>query len=155
MPAHQEAPFEMLMQALRPAERDVDRMPLFQVMFALDDSLHMTAQQVGELTLSPLENDDSVMLRGYDLSLRLAEEAQGLSGEWDYNVEQFDSDAVAAISANFVTILRMVTEEPETQLSTIRDLITKRQEQQQQQQEKALESTSLQKLKRARRQRVR
>jgi non-ribosomal peptide synthetase component F len=145
----------MLVQALRPTERDVNRMPLFQMMFALDDNQFMTAQHVADLTLSPLENDESVMLRGYDLYLRLAEECQGLSGALLYSVDRFDAGVIAAIATNFVTLLRTVTEEPETRLSAFKDLIAAQRQQQQQRQERVFESVTLQKLKSVKRQPIR
>ncbi|RMF32232.1 MAG: non-ribosomal peptide synthetase, partial [Chloroflexi bacterium] len=56
--AHQDLPFEMLVDALQP-ERDLSHTPLFQVMFVLQDT-PMGSHRLSHLTLSPVEAETGI-----------------------------------------------------------------------------------------------
>src|SRR5205823_6593234 len=77
---HQEVPFEQVVDAVQP-ERDLSRQPLFQVMFALQNA-PLEPLELPNLTLSPLPVEN--MTSKFDLTLSLAEGANGLSGVFEY-----------------------------------------------------------------------
>src|SRR5262249_55401046 len=66
--AHQDVPFERVVEELRP-ERDLARTPLFQVMFALQNA-PMSALDLGGATLTPV--DAPIDTSTFDMTLSLA-----------------------------------------------------------------------------------
>jgi len=100
--AHQDVPFEMLVDELQP-ERDLSRTPLFQVMFVLQNA-PMPLQGQSGLTFSPLEVDSRTAK--FDLTLFMVETAQGLSGAWEYNTDLFDGDTMRRLVGHFQVLLK-------------------------------------------------
>jgi amino acid adenylation domain-containing protein len=99
--AHQELPFEQLVEALHPT-RDLSYTPLFQVMFSLDDDL-VPSVKLPELLVSsyPVE----IGTAKFDLGLSMENTASGLVAEWEYNPDLFDESTIARIAKNFQTLL--------------------------------------------------
>ena len=85
--AHQEAPFEWLVDALQP-ERDLGRTPLFQVVFALQNAPLGEIALEG-LTLRPLPVDTGTAK--FDLTLNMGEGPDGLWGVLEYSRDLFDA----------------------------------------------------------------
>src|SRR5207245_1139841 len=83
--AHQDLPFERLVEVLQP-ERDLRYTPLFQVMFALQNT-PMPALDLAGLTISPVPI--SSQTAKFDLTLTMLETDQGLSGWFEYNTDLF------------------------------------------------------------------
>jgi non-ribosomal peptide synthetase component F len=77
---HQDLPFEMLVEKLHP-ERDLSRTPLFQVMFAFQNT-PVTPLTLQGLTMSALEVDNGTSKLDVSLNLR---DGQNLSGSFEYN----------------------------------------------------------------------
>src|SRR5205823_6378617 len=73
--AHQELPFDKLVEELR-AQRDPGRTPLFQVMFALEDTLPRNLAFAG-LQVSPVEIESPSAK--FDLLLNIREALEGLA----------------------------------------------------------------------------
>ncbi|PHM59051.1 non-ribosomal peptide synthetase [Xenorhabdus sp. KK7.4] len=84
--AHQDLPFEQVVEALQP-ERSLSYSPIFQVMMALNNT---PAQELTlpELQLTPIEQKH----RGahFDLTLSLNEIGTGLAGDLEYAADLFD-----------------------------------------------------------------
>ncbi|HFQ92418.1 MAG TPA: non-ribosomal peptide synthetase, partial [Anaerolineae bacterium] len=72
--AHQDLPFEMLVEQLQPG-RDLSHTPLFQVMFVLDNA-PLDALELPNLTLSPVEADSGTAT--FDMTLTMRESPDGL-----------------------------------------------------------------------------
>ncbi|RMF30995.1 MAG: non-ribosomal peptide synthetase, partial [Chloroflexi bacterium] len=71
--AHQDLPFEMLVEALQP-QRDMSHSPLFQVMFVLQN-VPLEALELPDLTLRPVDVDRGTAT--FDLTLSMAEGPEG------------------------------------------------------------------------------
>jgi amino acid adenylation domain-containing protein/non-ribosomal peptide synthase protein (TIGR01720 family) len=111
--AHQEVPFERLVDELQP-ERSLSYAPLFQVMFALQNA------PVGSLDLPGLEVrplDLGNHTARFDLSLAVEETAERLKCSWNYNTDLFDETTLLRIIAHFEVLLRGVAANPELHLS--------------------------------------
>ncbi|TMQ65448.1 MAG: amino acid adenylation domain-containing protein [Candidatus Eisenbacteria bacterium] len=113
--AHQDLPFEQLVEALRPA-RDMRHTPLFQVMFALQNApaeeLHLHRLSS---TLLPID----VPTAKFDLTLNLAEEGPLLSGTFEYDADRFASATVLRMAGHFQTLLEAIAAHPWTRLSRL------------------------------------
>ncbi|ARU62851.1 hypothetical protein CBW65_19120 [Tumebacillus avium] len=107
--AHQEVPFEKLVQELQP-ERDMSRSPLFQVMFLLQNTPKGTVDLPG-LTLSGVEFDRPVSK--FDLSLGLSETETGIVGTLTYNTGLFDQATMQRLILHFTSLLQAFADNPE------------------------------------------
>jgi len=127
--AHQDLPFERLVEELQP-ERDLSRNPLFQVVFALQNAPVEVLELPG-LKLNPL-NCDSGTTR-FDLELHLTtrsdglgslggEQADGLRVLAVYNTDLFDSATIIRMLAYFHTLLESIIADPEQRLADLRIL---------------------------------
>jgi hypothetical protein len=113
--AHQELPFERLVEELQP-ERTLSYNPLFQVMFVLQNAPEETVTLPG-LTLTPfdLSNDAAV----FDLLLNMQETEKGLAGALQYNTDLFDSARIERMLSHFQIVLQAMVEDPGQDIKTI------------------------------------
>ena len=100
--AHQDLPFEALVEALRP-ERDLRHSPVFQVLFALQN-VPQGALEMPGLALEPLPRRNRTSR--FDLSLFAEETADGLSARFEYSADLFDASTVDRLAAHLGTLLR-------------------------------------------------
>jgi len=112
---HQDIPFEKLVEELRP-KRDLSRNPLFQVMFALQNTPRFDLKLPG-LTLSPFEVDNGTAR--FDLTLFLAETDGGLTGAVRYSTDLFDAATITRMLGHFSTLLEGVVANPDQRLSDL------------------------------------
>jgi amino acid adenylation domain-containing protein len=113
--AHQDLPFEVLVEALRP-ERDLSHTPLFQAMFV------MNAAQAAEVELSGLRLSPVEMHRGaavFDLTLALTESSGGLAGYVEYNADLFEAQSIARLLGHYERILEAVCADAEQPVSRL------------------------------------
>ena len=113
--AHQDLPFEQLVEALQP-ERSLSHQPLFQVMFVVHDA-SMTTLELPGLTLSSLEMDSETAK--FDLALSIADGEQGLMALWEYNIDLFDAATITRMLGHFQTLLEGIVANPEQKLSDL------------------------------------
>jgi amino acid adenylation domain-containing protein/FkbH-like protein len=101
--AHQDLPFERIVQELRP-ERDTTYQPLFQVMFNLFDAA------LPELRLPGLEVMAAEVRIGTmnDLDLLLVQNGEGLEGHFRYSVDLFEPSTMEALVAAYLAVLEQV-----------------------------------------------
>ncbi|UXE58892.1 MAG: non-ribosomal peptide synthase/polyketide synthase [Woronichinia naegeliana WA131] len=123
--AHQDLPFEMLVEALQP-ERDLSHSPLFQVAFVLQNTpkseIGMTGLTVTDL---PLENTTAK----FDLTLAMVNTDDGLKGVWEYNTDLFESVTIERLSEHFLNLLGGIVANPQAQISQL-PLLTEGEQQQ-------------------------
>ncbi len=112
---HQEVPFEKLVETLQP-ERDLSYSPLFQVMFALQNT-PMPSLEFSGLTLSPLAVDNGTAK--FDLTLDLSETSDGIDGFIEYNTDLFDGDTIARMVGHFQTLLEAIAANPQQRVSEL------------------------------------
>ncbi|MEH2268244.1 MAG: amino acid adenylation domain-containing protein [Nostoc sp.] len=123
--AHQNLPFEMLVEALQP-ERDLSHTPIFQVMFALQNA-STSEVELTRLTVSPLMSEG--ITAKFDLTLIMQNTTTGLVGVWEYNTDLFDASTIKRMSNHFVTLLEGVIANPQQQISQL-SLLTEVEQQQ-------------------------
>ncbi|NTX50273.1 non-ribosomal peptide synthase/polyketide synthase [Myxococcus sp. CA039A] len=113
--AHQDVPFEKVVEALQP-ERDLSRSPLFQVMFALQNTA-VPALALPELKVTPLEPD--LPTARFELILTLMEEDGALTGAIEYNTRLFDGATIRRMEVHLVGLLQAVLEDVDRQPSRV------------------------------------
>jgi amino acid adenylation domain-containing protein len=114
--AHQEVPFEKLVEELHP-ERSLSHHPLFQVMFTADHvSVPETAPEGLTLNLAGTIDETAK----FDLTLSLTESEQGLSGAVEYNTDLFDAATIARMSNHFRRLLEAIIDNPDLPVSRLR-----------------------------------
>ncbi|QRK05609.1 amino acid adenylation domain-containing protein [Archangium violaceum] len=112
--AHQDMPFEQLVNALHPV-RDLSRPALFQVMFALQEpspTLSLTGVSSEEVTFE-------AGLAKFELTLFMREGAEGWESQWEYNTDLFDEGTVARMAAHYVRLLGEAIARPEQPVSEL------------------------------------
>ncbi|RKH15280.1 amino acid adenylation domain-containing protein [Corallococcus sp. CA047B] len=107
--AHQEVPVDQIVVSLG-VELPVNRSPVFQVMFVLQNAPEAPFELPG-LTVTPVEvNRGSVT---YELALSFTEMAGGFSGVLEFNTDLFDARTAEGIHADFIRVLDAVLANPD------------------------------------------
>ncbi|MFF0745873.1 non-ribosomal peptide synthase/polyketide synthase [Streptomyces sp. NPDC004111] len=116
--AHQDVPFERLVEVLRP-ERSAARHPLFQVVLSLDSSLGTALAEVEgmpSLTASARQVDPTTAK--FDLTFTLTDRLgeSGTPVDWsgavEYSADMFDADTVDLLARRLVALLDALTARP-------------------------------------------
>ncbi len=113
--AHQDVPFEKLVQELQP-ERDMSRSPLFQVMLVLQNAPSQTFELPG-LTLSAFETRNRTAK--FDLMLTAVERPDGIFAELEYDTDLFERETIKRMIGDFQVLLESVTANPLEKVSTV------------------------------------
>jgi amino acid adenylation domain-containing protein len=111
--AHQDLPFEELVEALQPT-RSLSYTPLFQVMFVLTDA---SPWHLPDLTIHELTVDTKTAK--FDLTLSMEKTTHGLTGAWEYNTDLFDAATIARMIGHFQTLLENIVAHPGQQISKL------------------------------------
>ncbi|WP_328718071.1 amino acid adenylation domain-containing protein [Streptomyces sp. NBC_00247] len=109
---HQDLPFERLVEELAP-DRDLSRNPLFQTLFALQNTPGADAWGLPGLTAEPVESPSHDAK--FDLSMYLAEAADGtLDGAVVYAEDLFTESTARRLVDHFTRLLDAATADPHT-----------------------------------------
>jgi hypothetical protein len=115
---HQDAPFERLVEVLRP-ERDVSRTPLFQLKLVLQNA-PFAAEGLADLRVTPVDLPGRTAK--FDLLLNLTETADGgLAGHAEYSTDLFEAATVARLLDAFALVLRTAAERPDSTVGEIEE----------------------------------
>ena len=113
--AHQEVPFEKLVEELQP-DRDLNRNPLFQVAFVFQDTTLFPLELPG-LTAKELEFDPGITR--FDLRLFVAEEEGRLRGCIDYNADLFHQSTITRLLRHLQTLLEGIVSNPDERIERL------------------------------------
>jgi amino acid adenylation domain-containing protein len=138
--AHQDLPFEKLVEELHP-DRALNQNPLFQVAFALQNAPG-NGLELPELTLSPQQLD--VGTARFDLEFHLWERSpnssgsnqspsnklwvdssEGISGMVIYSADLFDEATITRMIGHFQTLLERIVKNPEERIANLQYLSAK------------------------------
>jgi amino acid adenylation domain-containing protein/non-ribosomal peptide synthase protein (TIGR01720 family) len=107
--AHQEMPFERLVEELAP-QRDLSRTPVFQVSF-IYQNIPIPEFDAGGLRLEVMDTESATAR--FDLELQVFERPDGLRGWFDYNTDLFDAATVERMAAHLSTLVENLLANPE------------------------------------------
>jgi amino acid adenylation domain-containing protein len=116
--AHQDLPFEKLVEELQP-ERSLSHTPLFQVMFALQNTATGSGRtpELPGLGVKPLRSGNNNAV--FDLTLNLSEMKGRVTGSLNYNVNLFDESTVRRMADHFERLLEVSVANPDAELRTL------------------------------------
>uniref|UniRef100_UPI0030DA9FB3 amino acid adenylation domain-containing protein n=4 Tax=Pseudomonas sp. JAI120 TaxID=2723063 RepID=UPI0030DA9FB3 len=124
--AHQDLPFEQLVEALQP-ERSLSHNPLFQVMFSHQANSPAAAQQLPGLRVANLEwNSQSAQ---FDLSLDTQESGDAIWASLTYATDLFGAATVARMAEHWLSLLRTGVANPALPLQDMATLNAEEREQ--------------------------
>ena len=113
--AHQDLPFERLVEELRP-ERSLSHNPLFQVIFALQN---LPRSQQGMAGLKSQPFGAKVGTAKVDLALFFTEGPDGLMGTLEYSTDIFDATTIGRLVNHFQHLLEAIVENPARRISEL------------------------------------
>jgi amino acid adenylation domain-containing protein len=113
--AHQDLPFEKLVEELHP-QRDLSGNPLFRIVFALQNAPRSSLKLPG-VTLTPVKAEYEIAK--FDISLLMEESDRGLKGMLEYNTDLFDQSTIQRIIIHFRGILDKIIINPGQEIANI------------------------------------
>jgi amino acid adenylation domain-containing protein len=120
--AHQEVPFDKLIETLRPA-RDLSHAPLIQVIFSLlgtHGAAGVRGPEAAGLTLSDFATSND--LTQFDLNLVIHDTPRGQLAVFEYNPDLFEAETVRRIARHFRALLGDIVADPRQPLHRLRML---------------------------------
>jgi amino acid adenylation domain-containing protein len=117
--ANENVTLDRLLDVLKP-DRELNRSPLFQVMFILHNG-SKTWPKLPGLTIEPLDFDPGTSR--YDFTIEAFEdEAHKLQLVWQYNTDLFDSSTIERMQQSYVQILEQLMAQPQLPISKLQVL---------------------------------
>jgi amino acid adenylation domain-containing protein len=113
--AHQDIPFEKLLQELQP-DRDLGRTPLFQVFFNM---LTLEGQDLRLQDLTATRVDHSEPYSKFDLTVYVSERGERIHLDFVYNAELFGGARMRQMLEHFQTLLQGIVADPDQRLSDL------------------------------------
>ncbi|HBO1918984.1 TPA: pyoverdine non-ribosomal peptide synthetase PvdD, partial [Pseudomonas aeruginosa] len=116
--AHQDLPFEQLVEALQP-ERNASHNPLFQVLFNHQSEIRSVTPEVQleDLRLEGLAWDGQTAQ--FDLTLDIQEDENGIWASFDYATDLFDASTVERLAGHWRNLLRGIVANPRQRLGEL------------------------------------
>ncbi|MCP4696176.1 MAG: amino acid adenylation domain-containing protein, partial [Gammaproteobacteria bacterium] len=113
--AHQDIPFEMLVEQLQPT-RSLSHSPLFQVMLVLQNNepLELTLPGLEITALTP-----DYPIAKFDLMLNVEEQNDGLYCSWEYATDLFYPETIERMAGHFEVLLTALVENPQQPVSQL------------------------------------
>ncbi|MDQ2871268.1 MAG: amino acid adenylation domain-containing protein [Acidobacteriota bacterium] len=113
--AHQAVPFEQVVQELG-VRRQVDRNPLFQVMFDLQNAPWSEVSLPGiEVTPLPV----TTRTAKFDMTLTAREQEGRWVGHWEYSADLFEASTIERMAGHFETLLEAVAADPDQRVGDL------------------------------------
>ncbi|MDQ3810178.1 MAG: amino acid adenylation domain-containing protein, partial [Chloroflexota bacterium] len=107
--AHQDLPFERLVEELRPV-RDSSRTPLFQVLFVMQNTPRANPRLPG-IDVEPLRIQTDTAK--FDLSLSLEPATDGLAATLEYATDLFEADTARRMLGHWQVLLEAIAANPD------------------------------------------
>lgn len=135
--AHQELPFEKLVEALH-MERSLSHTPIVQIFFGLNNVPPATLVMEG---LRITEVESQITTSKHDLIFSMFDDGAELQGVIEYSTDLFDAQTIARMSGHFINLLAAAANDPDRPISRLR-LLSEDEQQQLLAEERAATRTS-------------
>jgi hypothetical protein len=113
--AHQDTPFEMLVERLQP-NHPMDRMPLIQALFVFQN-MPLSHSELPGLTLTPFKSE--LTMAKFDLAVFMFEGPEGLRGAVNYSTDLFKASTIATMMSRFEVLLHNLVASPDTPVNML------------------------------------
>ncbi|UWF47514.1 non-ribosomal peptide synthase/polyketide synthase [Pseudomonas sp. N3-W] len=125
--AHQDLPFEQLVEALEPG-RSLSHSPLFQVMFNHTAERRASVEtRLNGLHIEPLEWQSQTAQ--FDLVLNTTEQAHGVEAVLKYATDLFDTATIERLAQDWTQLLQAIVQDPTQRIGQLPMLDSARQQQ--------------------------
>ncbi|TBV04729.1 non-ribosomal peptide synthase/polyketide synthase, partial [Stutzerimonas kirkiae] len=114
--AHQDLPFEQLVEALQP-ERSLSHSPLFQVMYNHRIAVKGEARHLAGLSVEGVAWDSSTAQ--FDLTLDTYESEEGIHASLTYATDLFERSTVESMAQHWIQLLESIIEHPQQRLGEL------------------------------------
>jgi non-ribosomal peptide synthetase component F len=140
--AHQDLPFEKLVESLNP-DRAASDTPLFQVKMAFHNAPVEELSLPG-LTISPIESIAGPAK--FDLLLNLSDTGDGLSASLRYSAGLFEESTITRFLDRFHTLLNRIVERPDAKLQELVESLVEEDKREQLEKKNELKRARLRKI---------
>ncbi len=107
---NEDIPFEKIVEILEP-ERNLSYSPVFQVMMAMQNNTKDN-HDIGNLSLEKIHLPSCTAK--FELTLNITETKHGLSGEFEYNTDLFNSETINKMIGHFIQLTNEVVKNPDS-----------------------------------------
>lgn len=115
--AHQDLPFEQLVEALEPG-RSLSHSPLFQVMFNHQAESRISVEtRLNGLSIEPLEWQSTTAQ--FDLVLNTTEQAHGIEAVLKYATDLFEPATIERLAQHWQNLLRAIVQDPTQRIAQL------------------------------------
>lgn len=113
--AHQDLPFDKLVEELRP-ERTLTHTPVFQVVFSLQNAPSESARNMLlEMEQLPVDRGTSK----FDLVLNMWKSGRRLQGSLEFNLDLFEPSTITRMLRHFEKLLGSIVDQPDARLDEL------------------------------------
>jgi amino acid adenylation domain-containing protein len=113
--AHQEAPFEKVVEEINP-ERNLSRSPLFAVMMVLEDARGKDLEIKG--LKAQWAGEDAATAK-FDLELVLTQSGEGTEGSLEYSCDLYEGETIRRMARHFEKVVAEVVRDPDQRIKDI------------------------------------
>jgi non-ribosomal peptide synthetase component F len=113
--AHQDLPFDKLVEEVRP-ERTLTHTPIFQVVFSLQNAPSESARNtLLEMERVPVDRGTAK----FDLVLNMWKSGRRLQGSLEFNLDLFDTSTIKRMLGHFEKLLDSIVDQPDARLDEL------------------------------------
>ena len=113
---HQDVPFEKVVEVVV-KERDLSRNPLFQVMFALQNTPDTPQLRLGNIDLSTIKLPQTTTK--FDLTFFLIETAQGIRGDMQFATDLYNEQTIIRMLDHYKLLLSSIVASPDSKVDEL------------------------------------
>jgi amino acid adenylation domain-containing protein len=113
--AHQDVPFDMLVEKLQP-QRGLSHAPLVQVMFTFQN-VPLREIMLPKLAVTPEQVDPGIARA--DLAIEVWPDCDGYRCDFEYSTDLFDESTIRGLQSDYLSLLRQVAADPSLPLLSI------------------------------------
>jgi amino acid adenylation domain-containing protein len=117
--AHQDLPFEKLVEQLRP-RRDSVRSPIVQVMFVMENA-PLPELRLANLQVSAFPVDSGSAK--FELALIVSEDKDTVSCNFEYNTALFEEQTISRMAGDYEAVLQQMSAQPALHLNAVEETL--------------------------------